>query len=210
MSLSDWLLFSSITLAATLSPGPAILLVVSVSMRFGPGACVASIGGNITGLLIMASLSVAGVSYLILHSDTAFLLVKAVGALYLIYLGIKLWRTDFSLRTEATEEYVPVVPGAMRRYFQGVLIALTNPKAIVFMTALLPQFIDSAAPLAPQFGVLVMTFMVLSAGCLTGYALLVARITGLSARWKNSRLMNRVFGSAFVSAGVALAFATNK
>ena len=144
----------------------------------------------------MSSLSVAGVSYLILHSDTAFLLIKGAGALYLIYLGIKLWRTEFSLSGESGVARAANVPAVSRRYFQGVLIAMTNPKVIVFTTALFPQFIDPQAALAPQFVVLVITFMTLSAVCLGAYALLVARLTSLSNRWKNSRLFNRVFGSA--------------
>ncbi|MCW8885913.1 MAG: LysE family translocator, partial [Motiliproteus sp.] len=146
MSFENWLLFCSIAFVATITPGPAILLVTSHSLSQGPLRAVATIMGNISGLFCMSLGSVLGLSTLILYSTTAFTVVKIVGALYLIYLGVRLWRQGFRFDGKARAEgrKTPL----LGLYAQGLMVSLTNPKAIAFTTALFPQFIDTGAPLA--------------------------------------------------------------
>ena len=94
MDFDSWLLFASIALVATLTPGPAVLLVSTHSVSFGTRYSIATMAGNVTGLFIMSLFSVLGLSAIILHSAPIFFTVKMIGACYLIFLGIKLWRKD--------------------------------------------------------------------------------------------------------------------
>ncbi len=208
MSLENWLLFCSIAFVATVTPGPAILLVTSHSLTQGPVRSIAAILGNITGLFSMSLASVMGLSTLILYSANTFLVVKAIGALYLIYLGIRLWRQGFNLsgKAVAKAKQSPLY----RLYVQGLMVSLTNPKAIAFTTALFPQFINPNEPLAWQFSILVATFMLFSFLCLLGYAIVGHRAKARSANVIAGRWLGRVFGGAFVGSGLALAFASQK
>lgn len=212
MSLENWLIFCSIAFVATVTPGPAVLLVTSHSLSQGPLRSVATILGNISGLFCMSLASVMGLSSLIMYSTNAFLVVKVIGALYLIYLGVRLWRQGFNLSAGTVAKAQKT--SLLRLYMQGVMVSLTNPKAIAFTTALFPQFIDASAPLAWQFSVLVLTFMLFSFGCLLGYAIVSsrakARSAAIGAGASAGRWLGKLFGSAFVGSGLALAFASQK
>lgn len=207
MSIESWLAFSSIALIATLSPGPAILLVMTHSLRASIGRACYAIAGNVSGLLLMSSFSVLGLSALVMHSALAFTLIKVLGAGYLIYMGIKLWRNGF--RLQAPTGQTPKAGSPLNLYTQGLLVSLTNPKAIVFTTALFPQFIDIEAALLPQFSLLVATFMLFSAICLLGYALLAKRLLGGMVESTGQKLA-RAFGGAFIGAGLALAASSQR
>ena len=114
MEFDSWILFSSIALMATLTPGPAVLLVSTHSVSFGTRQSVPTMLGNISGLFIMALLSVLGLSAIILHSATIFTIVKLTGAAYLIYLGIKLWRNGM------LPKQIPGVAGETFRQSPGI------------------------------------------------------------------------------------------
>lgn len=169
MTLESWLLYCSIALAATLSPGPAVLLVTTHSLRYGPVRSIYTILGNISGLFIMSFCSVIGLSALLLYSSLAFGIIKTVGAAYLIWLGIKLWRNGLGTEDHAMGKKMNGKPATL--YRQGLFIALTNPKAIAFTTALFPQFIITTDPLTRQFLPLICILMTFSFICLSGYAL---------------------------------------
>ncbi|MGH1487288.1 MAG: LysE family translocator, partial [Cellvibrionaceae bacterium] len=137
MSFESWLIFSSIAFIATVTPGPAILLVSTHSAAYGLKKAVITILGNVSGLLIMSALSVAGLSTILLYSTTIFIAIKFVGAAYLIYLGIKLWRFGFASKSEANTELTNNKAISITTlYVQGLFIALSNPKAITFTMAL--------------------------------------------------------------------------
>lgn len=205
MEFDNWLLFSSIALIATITPGPAVLLVVTHSVGYGVGRTVCTILGNISGLFVLSLLSVLGLSALVLYSALAFTCIKLTGAVYLIYLGIKLWRNGFSAGNPGS------LPGnrqadssGLKMYFQGVTVALSNPKAIAFTTALFPQFIDRTLPLLPQFTLLVVTFMTYSFLCLFAYSMFSSR-TGAGLRNERfEKMFSRIFGSVFIGSGLLL------
>jgi len=207
MSYDRWLLFTSIAFAATITPGPAILLVSSHSVAFGARPSMATMAGNVTGLFIMSLLSVLGLSAVILHSAPVFLAVKLLGAGYLVFLGVKLWRKGFGPSAagilgagrKATR------PSLLRLYGNGLLVALGNPKAIAFTTALFPQFIQPDRPITGQFGILILTFMVLSFTCLLAYALAAERTRRRPAPGRHSTLLSRAFGGLFIGSGIVLA-----
>ena len=212
MNYDSWLLFTSIALIATITPGPAILLVSTHSVTFGTKYSIATMIGNVTGLFIMSLLSVMGLSAIILHSAPIFFLVKGVGACYLIFLGVKLWRQGFGMDAirSAVEDGEQPRPRIMKLYFNGLLVALSNPKAIAFTTALFPQFIHPEHSMAQQFCILIATFMFLSFVCLLAYAVMAAETKNRSARIKLPGVMSKVFGGAFIGSGLFLATATQK
>lgn len=208
MELSTWIAFISIALVATITPGPAILLVLSHSLRTGWKSSLFTILGNITGLFLMSSCAVLGLSALVLSSSTAFMVIKLLGAIYLVYLGIKIWRSNMSLRTSDLSEDTK---HSKHSYFlQGVLVALTNPKAIVFTTALFPQFITIEADLLPQFALLVSTFLCCSATCLISYSYWGSRLLKSSKSLSDSHWIPRTIGSTFVGVGIALAVSSRQ
>jgi len=212
MNYDSWLLFTSIALIATITPGPAILLVSTHSVSFGTKYSIATMVGNVTGLFIMSLLSVMGLSAIILHSASIFFLVKVVGAGYLIFLGVKLWRQGFGLNAiqsggEGGEQPRPKIT---KLYVNGLFVALSNPKAIAFTTALFPQFIHPEHSMAQQFFILITTFMFLSFVCLLAYAVMAAETKNRSTRFKLPGVMSKVFGGAFIGSGVFLATATQK
>lgn len=203
MHIDSWLIFSSLAFVATMSPGPAILLVSSHSLQFGVPKSIVTILGNISGLFLMSACSVAGLSAMILASSLAFNVLKIVGALYLVYLGVKLWRNGLSgsfaaIGTDPDKRVLSL-------YRQGVFLSLTNPKAIVFTTALFPQFISVNDPLFPQFIILTFTFMGFSFGSLLFYSIVIRMAQKKSQGFFEHKWAGKIFGSAFVGFGVLLA-----
>lgn len=210
MYLDNILIFTSIALVATITPGPAIMLVSVNSVKYGIYKSIITILGNITGLFIMSLLSVLGLSTVILYSAPTFLAIKIIGALYLLYLGVKLWRNGltFSNLKFGKASKIENSPKNYRLYFQGLIIALSNPKAIAFTTALFPQFIESSEPLINQFLVLVSIFMLLSFFCLLSYAILAVKTKNHTRNLFAQKITGKIFGSVFIGSGVAMAFTT--
>ena len=215
MTIESLLLFISIGFIAAITPGPAILLVSTHCIKYGLRHSIATILGNITGLFTLSLLAVLGLTTVILYSALVFFSLKLVGALYLVFLGVKLWRDGFltASNTEIQKDNLKQsikTPKLYRLYTQGLLISLSNPKAIGFTTALFPQFIDTNLPLAPQFLILILIFMSLSFSCLLGYGLLAVRARHRTKNTSAQRLVGKLFGAAFIGSGVALAFTTQK
>ena len=209
MTIESWLLFLSIALVATLSPGSATLVVTANALQYGPNRAILTILGNISGLFMMSLCSVIGLSTIILYSNLGFTLVKTFGALYLIYLGIKYWQKGITLATSTPTSAARLEKNNFRLYTQGVLVALTNPKAIAFTSALFPQFINPAEPLASQFLVLVSSLMSCSFSCLLCYAHLSNSIGRKALALLNGRTWGKAFGSLFIASGLALATLKN-
>ncbi len=208
MEFQSWFLFASIAFIATITPGPAVLLVTSHSATYGWKYAVFTILGNISGLFVMSALSVLGLSTIILSSAMVFGLVKVVGAAYLIYLGIKIWRNGFITLPNKHEAGLPQ-KRRNKAYLQGLAVALSNPKVIAFTTALFPQFIDHEGSLLAQFGLLVGTFTFLSFACLAGYAVAMEHTKSRMFN-KFSGTLGKIFGTAFIASGIVLASATHK
>jgi threonine/homoserine/homoserine lactone efflux protein len=199
MPISLYLLFCTVALIATMTPGPAVMLAIRNGANHGWRNAIPSSLGNITGLFCLACLSMAGLGALMKSSAVVFAAVKLMGAGYLIYLGIKQWRNAGQMAQR--ERAAPHAVGTRALYTEGLLLALTNPKAILFITALLPQFFQSDVGLPRQFLILIGTFMALSFSALMSYATLASvaqeRFLGLL----RSRGFNRATGACFVVLG---------
>ncbi|CAM3521222.1 LysE family translocator [Halomonas sp. FME1] len=201
MPLSTWLLFVAMALASIASPGPAFLVAVRNGMAGGKKRVALSSLGNIIGLLILASAAVLGLGVIFNASETLFNLLKFGGAAYLIYLGIRQWLSQRSLAVPSTA--AKPIPH-WRIFSEGLLVAMSNPKAILFFTALFPQFLDTQRALLPQFSMMVGTFMVLSFATLMAYGGLAKNLTRWLSNTRRVKWVNRIMGSAFIGLGVAI------
>lgn len=198
MALHLWLGFFLTTLVVALSPGPGAVLSMSVGIRLGYRHALKAILGLQTALLLQLTLVGLGLGAVLAASELAFLVIKLAGAAYLVWLGIQRWREPLAIDEAGAE----VNRGFYR---QGILVNLGNPKAIVFIAALVPQFIDPQAPQLPQFAVIALTMCSLDTAVMSCYALLASRFRGVLVSPRRGLLANRVFGSIFVAAGALLA-----
>ena len=203
MELSTWLLFIVVGSVAILSPGPAILLAISNSLQYGFRTVLLSSVGNITGLLILSSAAIFGLGAVLKTSTNLFLILKVVGALYLIYLGVKQWRSKVNYFSDQQQNKQKRKSNKLI-FLEGFLIAITNPKAILFFTALFPQFINLKSDLAPQFLIMTFTFMSISFLVLNTYGLLAYKTKKWFSTHKRVMWFNRTIGSLFVLLGIAL------
>lgn len=205
MHISNWLLFCSVALLVTFSPGPAVLLAISNAIAVGPRRAMISSMGNGFGLFIISGVAMAGMGVVLATSATAFMLLKLAGALYLVYLGIKQWRSKTSIVADAPVALGAANPNSFWKLFrQGLTVALTNPKAILFFSALFPQFITPGEPVAIQFTVLTTSFVACAMLAHLFYANLARLLKTQLATPGRARLFNRISGGAFVLLGLSL------
>lgn len=203
MELHVWLAFASASAALLLIPGPTVLLVLSYALSQGRRVALATVAGVALGDLIAMSASLAGLGALVLASSQLFLLLKWIGAIYLVYLGIKLFRSAKGASLALPHEASATSP---RKVFaHAAAVTALNPKSIVFFIAFVPQFINPAAPLAPQFGLLVATFIGLAAVNALAFALLADRLRQKISRPAVLTALTRLGGGALVAMGVATA-----
>ena len=204
MHLHTLLAFTAVAAVAILSPGPATLLALRNSMAWGPRRAVWSTLGNVCGLFCLSAAAMLGLGVVLQSSAVLFGLVKLLGAGYLFYVGVRqLLGRGVSL-VPADGEVAAAPPARSRLFAEALLTASTNPKPILFFTALFPQFLDAHAPLLPQFLVLTGLFMALSFTSLITYAMLASRARALLARPRFTLWLNRSVGAIFVGFGAAL------
>ena len=201
MTLSTWWLFIVMTFVVSATPGPNMLMVMSVSARHGIRAAVVAMLGCMTALLAMMSVSAAGLGALLQAFPTVFEALRLAGAAYLAYLGIKCWSTPVQDRlADATGETsrvaLPRVQGGAI-YRQGFLVAASNPKAILFAAAFFPQFIDADGAKLPQFAILLTTFTVIEVTWYFVYAVSGKRLSIHLQRASVMQAFNRMTGGVF-------------
>ncbi|PZQ50473.1 MAG: lysine transporter LysE [Rhodovulum sulfidophilum] len=199
MAFETWLAFVATSVALLVIPGPTILLVVSYALGRGWKVATPVSAGVALGDLTAMTLSMLGVGALLAGSAALFTALKWVGAAYLVWLGVKLWRAGATLETEARTE--TVAPGRMLAH--AWLVTTLNPKSIVFFVAFLPQFLDPARPFWPQMAIFEATFVTLAFANAFGYALLAARARRLATSRRAIRIVNRAGGTALIAAGAA-------
>jgi threonine/homoserine/homoserine lactone efflux protein len=206
MLMKTWLLFLAVSILPVISPGPAVLLALSNSLRFGPQATLYSALGNMLGLTLLGFAVAFGLAAVLAVSAMAFTIVKFVGAAYLVYLGIKLWRGGGAIALAGAAAPRSVSRGKLFR--QAFLLAITNPKALVLIAALIPPFVDRAQPMFTQVTILSLTYAAL---CF-GNHLLLAFAGGKLRRFLSSErrmtAVRRVLGTTFIGFGAALATAS--
>jgi threonine/homoserine/homoserine lactone efflux protein len=199
MTFETWLAFAAASAVLIVIPGPTILLVVSYALGQGWRTALPMAAGVALGDFTAMSLSLLGVGALLAASATVFGLLKWLGAAYLVWLGIKLWRSagtlDAAPRTQAAS--------SLRMLGHAWLVTALNPKGLTFFIAFLPQFIDPKLPLPPQVGVFGATFLVLAFANAFTYALVASRARRVARNPRAIGLFNKAGGSLLIGAGIA-------
>ena len=204
MNWTLWWFFVPTDTLLSLTPGPAVLFVLATALRRGARASVASTLGILSANTIYFALSATGVGALLLASYRIFFLVKWAGAAYLVYLGVR------ALLSRPAHSADPAAGQGNHRsasmiFRDGLRLQLSNPKAIVFFAALLPQFIDAKGDVALQVVVLGVTSLTIEAAVLLGYGLAAGRALAVARQPRYAAWTNRISGVLLIGAGGGLA-----
>mgnify|MGYP000315433438 CR=1 FL=1 len=206
MELHVWMAYFVPSWTIALSPGSGAVLSMTHGLAYGVKKSSATIAGLQLGLSVILLVAGVGVGALLLASATAFTVVKFAGAGYLIWLGLRQWRSRDGVVPESGEA-APVrsgEPSARERFTIGFFTNVTNPKGIVFMVAVLPQFIDPQRVLWLQLLILLLTTIAVDLVVMHGYAFLASRAQRWLATARARRAQNRVFGGVLMAMGASL------
>jgi threonine/homoserine/homoserine lactone efflux protein len=201
VSFETWAAFAAASAVLLIIPGPTILLVVSYALGQGWRAALPMAVGVALGDFTAMTLSMLGIGALLAASASVFTLLKWIGAAYLVYLGLKLFRAGGTLNAEPRTDATP----AARMIGHAWLVTALNPKSITFFVAFLPQFLSREADFLTQMLVFEATFLVLAFANAFGYALAASRTRDLVRNPRAIRLFNRAGGALLMGAGVATA-----
>ena len=199
MTFESWAAFTAASAVLLIIPGPTVLLVVSYALGQGWRTVLPMTVGVALGDFTAMTLSMLGLGALLAASATLFTILKWVGAAYLVYLGIKLWRAggtlDAAPRTDAVS--------AAKMLGHAWLVTALNPKSITFFVAFLPAFLDPQADFLTQMVVFETTFLLLAFANAFGYALAATRARGFVANPRAIGIVNKVGGGLLIGAGAA-------
>jgi homoserine/homoserine lactone efflux protein len=205
MLLSRWLSFLVASVLISISPGPGAFACMASGAAYGwkRGYWIAL--GMQGGVLLLLAVVGGGLGALLAVSPVAFSVLKLIGAAYLAYLGLKLWRA-----VPPAEEETAVAKRAKARgqfLLEGFLINATNPKGMIFMLAVLPPFIDLHRPKIPQYLTIAWTMVAVDLVVMAVYTALGAQLLRIMKRPRNQRILNRGFGTIFIAAAIWVAIA---
>ena len=205
MTITTWLTFFVATILLCFSPGPGALSSMSAGMKYGWRRGMWNCIGMQVSIMVNVTIIALGLGAILMASNTAFEVMKWCGALYLIWLGIQKFREasvpfkEIAARTEFKDTTTKGI------FMQGFLVSQTNPKGLIFLLAVLPQFVDPTQPVVMQYVILTLTLNMVdlvAMGCYTAFA---AKVLMMLRDPKHIRWTNRGIGSLFVAAGGALA-----
>ena len=203
MHWQTWMLFVATEAVLSLTPGPAVLFVLSQALRHGPAKSVWGTSGILAANTVYFALSATSLGAIIVASYKLFLVIKWAGAAYLIYLGVQ----SFLSKTPvlAVPEGGETQGGGWRILRDGFVLQGANPKALLFFTAILPQFIDPRGAVAWQVFVLGASSVVVEFIILFGYGQVAGRALAAARHPRFESWTNRAAGGLLIAAGVGLA-----
>jgi threonine/homoserine/homoserine lactone efflux protein len=209
MGLELWLAFAAASAVLLAIPGPTVILVVSYSLNRGRSSGWATVPGVMLGDFTAMTVSLLGAGAALAASADLFVAVKLAGAAYLIYLGIKIWRSK-PAPVEASAGQNPIAQGPtpkarLAMFWHAYVVTALNPKGIVFFVAFVPQFVDPAQPALAQFALLEATFLVLAGLNVALWAMLAGEMRKRLSRLETVQRLNRVGASFLIGAGVLTA-----
>lgn len=203
MSMETWLAFLAACWVISLSPGAGAIASMSCGLQYGFWRGYWNALGLQLGLVLQIAVIAAGVGAILAASATAFQVIKWFGVAYLVYLAIKQWR---ALPADVTDETaVRPIGKPLNLVFRGFLVNVSNPKALIFMLAVLPQFINPQTALVPQYLTIAATMVAVDLLVMAGYTGLAARVLRLLRTPRQQRRMNRTFAGLFIGAATLLA-----
>ncbi|CAN5265423.1 LysE family transporter [soil metagenome] len=203
MDFSLWLTFLVAACLISLSPGAGAVAAMSAGLNHGFARGYVMSFGLVLGIWTQILVVGLGLGALIAASSIGFALVKWLGVVYLVWLGLKQWRAPAVPMVSASAESVVVAPRTL--VLRGWMINAANPKGTVFLLAVVPQFLDLSRALAPQYAVIAATLACTDLIVMAGYTALAAKLLRLLKSPRQIKALNRSFGSLFVGAGLLLA-----
>ena len=204
MAFDVWLGFFAACWVISLSPGAGAVASMSSGLQYGFRRGYWNVIGLQIALALQILIVAAGVGAVLAISALAFNLIKWFGVAYLLYLAYKQWQQAPSTISAEQRAEQQVQPLAMM--FRGFLVNISNPKAIVFMLAVLPQFITPSDPLVPQYGLMMATMIAVDMSVMAGYTCLAAKVLLFLRSPRQQRILNRSFASMFAGAASLLSF----
>lgn len=203
MSLEIWLALFSAAILISLSPGAGAATAMSYGLNHGVRGAAPAVAGLIAGYGTQLLVVAVGLGGVVAASPSLFMAIKWIGAGYLIWLGITLWRSHTGLKLGLSNS-----TDKRQRFISAYLVNITNPKGIIFLIALVPQFMDPNLPRLPQLLVIAITLLIVDWSVMTGYSGLASRLRYLMQSPKAVRWQNRLSGTALILAGLVLSTAT--
>ncbi|WP_213878235.1 LysE family transporter [Pseudomonas sp. dw_358] len=203
MALHTWLAFFAACWVISLSPGAGAIASMSCGLQYGFWRGYWNALGLQLGLVLQIIVIAAGLGAILAASASAFIVIKWFGVLYLVYLAIRQWRAA----PMALQDGGAIRPlgKPLNLIFRGFLVNISNPKALVFMLAVLPQFIDPHAPLLLQYSTIGVTMVCVDLLVMAGYTGLASRVLRLLRTPRQQQRMNRTFAGLFMAAATLLA-----
>lgn len=205
MGFEQYIWFVVVTAVFLLSPGPAVMLQINNGIRYGVRRSVIAVLGNMLAFQILIVLSALGLGALLTASAELFDLCKYLGAAYLLYLGVRLWR---AAPVANSAEVNTDRPGDLFR--RAFLITASNPKALIYVSALLPQFVDPAQPLVTQFSLLALSCALVQFLVFMLYVVLAARARNWLSQPQRAVWFNRFGGLTFFGFAIALGLSSTR
>ncbi len=215
MEFSTWLIYLGVISAVIFTPGPSAILCMSHGLKFGKAKSLATAVGGAIAASILMTISIVGLGALLAASEMAFLMVKLIGASYLIYLGVSAWKSSY-LSSDSHSDGLGLNKVNLSDEFiyslfrKGVLVGISNPKDILFFTALLPSFINSGASQVAQYLALTGTWFIVDVTGMFIYASLGCKIGSWFEKASNLKFFERTTGSFFILMGGALIASTTE
>ncbi len=213
MELSNWLMFTSIIGLAAVSPGPNVLTVVVQTLEAGIRGAFFTILGNLIALFTIALAAAIGVGTLLQAAPSVFTTMKVAGGAYLAWMGIKMLRSSFghmpSIHITPKAEHQP---GSSRLKFvvRAMLISYSNPKSILFLSAVFPAFLDESASVPLQFGIMFTTIICIVSVIHGAYAAMALRMNGRLVGTVARKMMARFAGVSFLGFGAGFIYDAQK
>ncbi|KJG36484.1 homoserine transporter [Photobacterium angustum] len=206
MSMDIWLTFLCASILLSLIPGAGAISTMSNTIKHGFKSTLINNLGLQTGNLINIIIVGAGLGALLAKSETAFSVIKWIGVIYLIYLGYQKFREagEISLNQDNN-----VSTSYMKLFSKAIIVNITNPKSIMFLVALLPQFLTASGSHWYQLAVLGTTMIVVDLLIMIGYSLLATRLMRIVKDARHMKLQNQIFGSLFIGAGALLGLSSH-
>ena len=200
MAFETWVLFVIVCLAPAFTPGPAIVLAIANTLRYGAVAAFWSSLGNALGMLLIGMAVTLGLGAILAASTTVFTALKIVATLYLVWLGIRIFRD----RSAIAVEQAPIIP-KRRLFVQGFIVSITNPKAVMLFMTLLPPFMSAQESPILQGLIMSATLAAITVFSHRGYAVAFSRTRGLLTNQRHVIWMRRALGGSLVGFGAGLA-----
>ena len=205
MSLEHLLIFAATVFVVSIIPGPSMLLALTHGMYYGTRKSLASALGNVTVTFIQSVISVAGLGAILIASETAFQIIKWGGAAYLVYMGVGLLLSAKSSPLSVARENEQHETSLFKMFRQSALVTAANPKAIIFFTAVFPQFMNGEGAFLVQSVVLTTVCSVVAFTCFMIYVTGGQKLISLLSTSAVSKYFQRTIGGTFIGSGVALA-----